>query len=97
MSERDKRMARIILKTLKAASSSDNSENEEAAKQFTASPFEQRLIGLASYWSNDLIELCQNTLEIKKPEGVHAFNADTHEAWYKWWCETIDALPVDPV
>jgi len=93
--ERDKRTARLMLRMLKDAGSSDSYECEESAQKFTSSPFEARFMGIAAYWSNDMIDLCLTALELKAPEGIVPSNSTTHDEWYKWFCDVVDALPVD--
>lgn len=93
--ERDKRTARLMLRMLKDAGSSDSFENEQVAKTLTSSPFEARFMGLATYWSNDMLDLCLTALELSPPEGIVPYNSTTHDEWYKWFCDTVEALPKD--
>jgi hypothetical protein len=88
----NKRLAYVTVKALKDHGRYGGDETECAAK-YTNDPFEAQLIGLAMYWSNDLLDAAFEALGIPMKEG--AFNSTTHDEWHKWFEKTVDELKLE--
>ena len=79
----------IAILTLKYMLEEGKDENFDIAT-LTDRPFMQEYIPLACYWSNDMIDLCFETLKIEQPKEYPSYDSDTREQWYAWFEETIN-------
>lgn len=60
--------------------------------ELTEDDFERWFIPLATYWSNDIIDLCFDQLGIEQPKGTNSHVVDDRDTWYAWFEKTVTEL-----
>ena len=87
-STNDRRLARVVLRSLARAQTEKGVDETEHVAHFTESAIEARVIGLAFYWSNDLEQVAFTALGLKEPDYQGGWE-ERQAQRVKWWHDVV--------
>ena len=86
----DRRIARVILRSIDRIMKVESQDETEHVAQFTESAIEARVIALAFYWGNDLEDVAFATLGLKRPDFAEAENwQERSRLQAQWWQDVV--------
>ncbi len=89
----NRRTAILMLKYINARSNTEEDVSDlDIISKFTDNEFERNFIVLASYWSNDMIELCLDELGIPQPYLSYVWPES--QDWAKWFEKMVGDLVI---
>jgi len=83
-------LAALFLKYMLEEGKTSDNDGDGIIASLTDDDFLRALVPIATYWSNDLIDICFDQLDVEQPEDIESFNTNTHDQWYAWFEKTVN-------